>query len=419
MKLGIFTELYQRGGIDTFIINLMNAWPEQDSLALIANTSYPAIDAIAAQVMRPLDIVQYTAAADPALARVGGFSRILRRVASPATRYTQLIADAVGLRGMLHSVGLDALMIVNGGYPGADKCRAAALAWRMGGVGKQSVHNFHNLAAPIPWYLRVQETAIDLAVGAVTHRFVTVSRAAAASISARPAIDRLRRTSYIYNGIVVSKPRQTRHDVRARLGLSDSAPLVLMLGTYEERKGHRFLFEALVKIRLDVPDVQLVVCGFGFPHEIARVEQLRRDMRLENHVQLLGFQSNTADLFAAADVLAIASQEYESFGLTAIEAMAHRVPVVSTDVGGLPEVIANGNGGYTVRRDDVAGYAQRIVMLLKDEELRRAQAVLGAERYLANFTAVAMARQYADLIHRMNTMDSQGSTRDSTSVANA
>ena len=192
-----------------------------------------------------------------------------------------------------------------------------------------------------------------------------------------------------------------------------------MLGTYEERKGHRFLFEALVKIRLDVPTVQLVVCGLGSPHQIARVEQLRRDMRLENHVLLLGFQSNTADLFAAADVLAIASQEYESFGLTAIEAMAHRVPVVSTDVGGLPEVIANGNGGYTVRRDDVAGYAQRIVMLLKDEELRRAQAVLGAERYLANFTAVAMARQYADLIHRMNTMDSQGSTRDSTSVANA
>ena len=106
MKLGIFTELYQRGGIDTFIINLMNAWPEQDSLALIANTSYPAIDAIAAQVMRPLDIVQYTAAADPALARVGGFSRICVVWASPATRYTQLIADAVGLRGMLHSVGL-------------------------------------------------------------------------------------------------------------------------------------------------------------------------------------------------------------------------------------------------------------------------------------------------------------------------
>jgi glycosyltransferase involved in cell wall biosynthesis len=80
--------------------------------------------------------------------------------------------------------------------------------------------------------------------------------------------------------------------------------------------------------------------------------------------------------------------------------MAHRVPVVSTNVGGLSEVVVDGEGGYGVDHHDTDGYASRLVMLLKDKDLRATQGLLGRRRYEAHFTASTMARQYSELVRR-------------------
>jgi spore coat protein SA len=98
------------------------------------------------------------------------------------------------------------------------------------------------------------------------------------------------------------------------------------------------------------------------------------------------------------DVLVVPSQAFESFGLTCVEAMAAGVPVVATRVGGLAEVVEDGDGGYCVDRDDVAGFADRVALLLENNELRREQAVRGKQRYAQLFTADRMAQQYAAMI---------------------
>ena len=75
-----------------------------------------------------------------------------------------------------------------------------------------------------------------------------------------------------------------------------------------------------------------------------------------------------------------------------------RVPVVATDIGGLPEVVNDGVCGYIVGYQDVNGFARRVAALLKDKELRKRMGKLGRRRFEQHFTADRMARKYAELI---------------------
>jgi glycosyltransferase involved in cell wall biosynthesis len=174
-----------------------------------------------------------------------------------------------------------------------------------------------------------------------------------------------------------------------------------MLGTYGPSKGHYFLFQAFKKVLEEVPNAHLLICGYGFPHEIKQVSRYVKDLELHDHVHLMDFRTDISHLLANTDVLVVASQAYESFGFTSVEAMAHKVPVVATNVGGIPEVVVNDEGGYCVDSHDVDSYARCIIKLLKDESLRKEQGKRGYERYRKHFTAERMSRQYAEIIHRI------------------
>ena len=124
----------------------------------------------------------------------------------------------------------------------------------------------------------------------------------------------------------------------------------------------------------------------------------RDEFALNDAVHLMDFRSDLSNLFANTDVLVVSSQSYESFGFTSVEAMAHKVPVVATNIGGIPEVVKNGEGGYCVDYRDTGAFAGAIVRLLKDEGLRREQGEKGFARYQKHFSAARMAGEYAELI---------------------
>jgi len=112
--------------------------------------------------------------------------------------------------------------------------------------------------------------------------------------------------------------------------------------------------------------VVMQVVGEG-PMEY-EMEALVEELGIEKSVRFMGVRSNVGPLIAAADLMLLPSQQ-ESFGLTALEAMACGVPVIASRVGGLPEVIDDGRSGFlfTVGNTDEA--AEKAVRLLKDKEL--------------------------------------------------
>ena len=245
--------------------------------------------------------------------------------------------------------------------------------------------------------MRIQENLVDTLLSRYTQAFVTVSQAAAISMSLRPCIP-MDKVTYIYNGLEDGASNPSSIDIRNELSLAADASLCLMLGTYEPRKGHVFLLQVFRKVVDSYPTAHLLICGFGTTEEISGIQEYIQELLLHDNVHLMNFRSDALSILNQADVLLVASQEFESFGLTCVEAMARHIPVVATDVGGLPEVVENSDGGYCVNRKDVGAFAEQTIRLLLDDNLRKEQGRKGYERYQRHFTAGRMSKEYAKLL---------------------
>ena len=160
----------------------------------------------------------------------------------------------------------------------------------------------------------------------------------------------------------------------------------------------RVIFEALPVVIKALPNTRLLLCGFGYPHEVRQMEMLLDELQLHEHVTLLSFQENVSDLIAASTLLLLPSQSMESFGLTIVEAMSLKVPVIATRVGGIPEVLKDGHGGYLVAPDDPFELAQRIIEISQDVSLQESLGRMGRKRFEEHFTSAKMAEAYAALL---------------------
>ena len=182
------------------------------------------------------------------------------------------------------------------------------------------------------------------------------------------------------------------------MSIKANSKICLMLGTYVPYKGHHFLLKAFRRVVDILPSAHLVICGYGSPDEIEKVKTVRDSLSLQENVHLLGFREDVPWLLKQSDVLAVPSQAFESFGLIIVEAMSFKVPVVATRVGGIPEVLRDGHGGYCVDSKDIKGFANYLILFLQDKRFCEEQGVKGFKRYQTLFTAQCMAKEYALLI---------------------
>jgi N-acetyl-alpha-D-glucosaminyl L-malate synthase BshA len=149
--------------------------------------------------------------------------------------------------------------------------------------------------------------------------------------------------------------------------------------------------EILAKVRAAGANARLVMVGDG-PERSAcayRAEQLG----MNGHVVFVGKQANIADYMGVADVFLLPS-ELESFGLAALEAQACEVPVIATRIGGLPEVINDGESGFLSDVGDVEKMTKDTLQLLNDEELRRSFGERGRELAVQRYSTSKIIPQY-------------------------
>jgi len=402
MKIAIFTENAYAGGLDTFVTNLINFWPDpNDELILICNRDHPGLETVAKNLSRPCTVIAHRIPLQWVLMRhVEFLPNVLRKALAVALRYFFFASYLPQLHRLLKRLAPDRLLIVNGGYPGGDTCRAAAIVWNRRADREPSIHNFHNLAYAPRWWEAWIENRIDALVERSSKQLVSPSHASAETIRLRPAMANSAKIGFIHNGTEAPPtPDPARRKLKQILDIPADSPVIAMLGTYEPRKGHRFLLEALVRIRRAVPNVHLVIAGFGHDDEIARVDGFVDELDLRESVHLEGFWIDRHDLMEDADVVVVASQEFESFGLTLVEAMSHKVPVVSTRIGGTPEVMHEDEGGFSVEPHDLEGFAASITLLLSDENVWREKSEGGYRRYRDHFMIGRMTADYAALIH--------------------
>jgi glycosyltransferase involved in cell wall biosynthesis len=178
---------------------------------------------------------------------------------------------------------------------------------------------------------------------------------------------------------------------------------LLCVGRLVPGKGVQYLLEALDQIRQAYPNLNLILTVAGDGWYQPELERLCASLGLTAVVRFVGAQSRSRlpELYAEADLVVLPSLS-EIFPYVALEAAATGVPVVATNVGGIPEIL--GDGAFLVPPMDPEALAEGILTALSDRTAAAARAKLAQERYLARFDFGTMVDRteavYAELRHR-------------------
>ncbi len=175
---------------------------------------------------------------------------------------------------------------------------------------------------------------------------------------------------------------------------SPVAGRIVMLARLAPPKRHDLALHALQVVRRRVPEAELYLVGDGPGRP--EIERLAAELGLRDAARLLGTRSDVPELLATAQCVLLAS-DYEGCPLSVLEAMAAGVPVVATAVGGIPELVADGETGLLTPRGDAQALARALETVLADRDLAmrfgaegraRARRELGRERMGAEVVAL-------------------------------
>jgi glycosyltransferase involved in cell wall biosynthesis len=197
----------------------------------------------------------------------------------------------------------------------------------------------------------------------------------------------------ILNGIDVeafARGQGDRAEVRREMGVSPDAFLVASVGRLVPVKGHVHLIEALPEVLRRRPDAAVLIVGDG---PLRRdLEGRARSLGVADRVRLPGHRGDVARVLGAADLFALPSLN-EGLGLALVEAMAMGLATVASRVGGVPEVVLDGETGLLTPPGDAGALAGAILRLMGDAEARARMGAAGRERARARFSIERTVRE--------------------------
>ena len=174
-----------------------------------------------------------------------------------------------------------------------------------------------------------------------------------------------------------------REETRRLLGIADESFTVGWVGRMTGVKRTSDVLLAFKRLR--ERGVDAVLCMIGDGPERGQLERRAHELGIMKRTLFLGYQEQVAPYYAALDAMILPSGN-EGTPVSAIEALAAGRPVVATRVGGLPDVVREGEDGFLVSPGDVDELADRLERLAADEELRRRMGEAGRERVLPRYS---------------------------------
>jgi glycosyltransferase involved in cell wall biosynthesis len=193
-------------------------------------------------------------------------------------------------------------------------------------------------------------------------------------------------------------PAVSREAVRQNTQTPSRAPVFLSVGSLTPEKHLDRLLRIVQSVRVNIPGIYLWLDGDG-PLR-ANLEQQAKSLGIAETVRFLGIQTDVASYLAAADLFVLTS-DTEGVPAAVLEAGLLDLPVVATQVGGLPECVLDGETGLLVEPQDEEGLARALCILLQDPVLRNDMGARAKEWVSDHFTLDKIAQQYLDFYRQV------------------
>jgi glycosyltransferase involved in cell wall biosynthesis len=198
-----------------------------------------------------------------------------------------------------------------------------------------------------------------------------------------------------------------RQSTRREYMLGSDDPVIGMFGRLSQEKGIWVFLRAIQAVIAEIPRARVFLVGAG-PLESAVRAEVRR-ANLDGHVIVTGFVEEVPPFLACVDVVVLASLT-EGLPILLLEAMSAAKPIVASSVGGVPEVVVEGQNGYLVPPGDPAALAKAIALLIQDPERARAMGRNGQEVFQGRFCIERMVRETEQIYLRVLAADGDAGT---------
>lgn len=207
----------------------------------------------------------------------------------------------------------------------------------------------------------------------------------------------------IHYGVDLQKffPRDEKaiQSKRRELGVSTQDLLIAIVARLEPLKGHRYFIEAFAPVVKQFPQVQAIFTGDGSLRR--ELEQQAQQLGLDNHIKFLGVRQDVSEILSAADLLVLPALGGEGLPNVLLEGMACAKPVIATHVGGVPELVREGENGYVVPPADVLALQKALAHALADRE-RLNRMAAAARRIVENeFSLRLQVSRFEEIFDRL------------------
>jgi len=403
VNLLIFLQNSKKGGVDTFITNLINFWPDKKSkIFLVCNKSHPGIKYLKKKIERRknFEIKLYKCSLIQDLDLVF-FNKYFLKILKYYYWIKCIFFTNNELLNLFKNINANKMLVVNGGYPGGEACLSALRAWKKINNKNKCFYNFHNYAKKnrkgIYFIDDFLNNLIDEQTGLNTDKFLSVSKSCIDSLKNRDKL-KVKSLEFIYNGIDF-KIKKFDHKINA-LKKYKAKKIILMLANFEPRKGFHFIFKTFDEIYKKRKDIVLLICGDSNSSEFENIKKLRDQFISKKNIYLNKFNQNVANLYKISDVVVIPSIADESFGYVYPEASLFKKPVIASKIGGLKEIINNNYDGYLVSVDNYKSFSISILKLINNKNLAKLITSRSYKKVKNKFSAKLMSNNYYKTINR-------------------
>jgi len=262
--------------------------------------------------------------------------------------------------------------------------------------GSIRVHTFHGHSLE-KYFGKIQSTfftLIERFLGFFTHKIIAISPEQLKDLLVKHRIAGKSKFLVIELGLELDsffRIGETHTGAfRKKYGISENEILIGIIARLVEIKNHKFFLDAIKTVEKDAREkkYKFAIIGDGkLKEELALYAE---KLRIDDLVVFTGWHKNMKEIYEALDIVVLSSKN-EGTPVSLIEALASARPVVATDAGGVRNVVIDGENGYVVAQDDLAGFSSKILDLAQDKEKRKKFGIAGREYVRERFSAARLA----------------------------
>ncbi len=244
------------------------------------------------------------------------------------------------------------------------------------------------------WDLSLRNILIERLLSKVTSKVICCSKAVQDFVVQNENIP-VGKTQVIYNGVTCAN-----HTSESKLGQNPTRYLMLsVVASLVENKGHRYLVSAIDILKRKGLSVHLKIVGGG-PLEKAIREQVHT-LQLKDRITMCGVVNNVHPIIDNCDAVVLPSIRREGLGNSIVEAMCKGKPVIASKVGGLTELVVDGQNGFLVEPQNPEALAAKIEILVNNKQVLQEMGAFGHKLYQSKFRADDMLEKIEKLYENL------------------